>query len=296
MNEIHKVRIIGLVCLLVFFGSPLRGAEPAMVPVLVNVLEQAELSPREPGVLMAIDACEGRQVTEGDTLAQIDDTEERFRMATAKLQMEIAAKEAASEVALLDAQKSMAFAQAMYQRAREAVAEFAGSIPQTELERLRLDAERSELAVRQAKHDQEVAELERDLKRAEYEFATQQIERRKIVAPYDGMVVEVKGRRGEYVQPGDKIIRMIRLDHLRVEGFLNARAARRELKGRPVRLTVDVPGRSTMQYKGRLVFVSPEVDPVNDQVRLLADIENSPELTLRPGLRGTMTIESPATR
>jgi multidrug efflux pump subunit AcrA (membrane-fusion protein) len=37
------------------------------------------------------------------------------------------------------------------------------------------------------------------------------------------------------------------------------------------------------------VFVSPEVDPVNGQVRVLAEVDN-PDGVLRPGLRATMTI------
>ena len=89
---------------------------------------------------------------------------------------------------------------------------------------------------------------------------------------------------------GDRVIRMIRLDRLRVEGFLPVRTARRELEGSPVRLSIEHPGRPTAQYTGKLIFVSPEVDPVNDQVRVFADIEN-PDLTLRPGLRGSLVIE-----
>ncbi len=291
MIELRRAHLAIVVCLWAVSGTTLRGAEPATVPVLVNVLDQVEVSPREPGMLMTIDAYEGLQVKQGDTLAQIDDTEERYLRAKVKLEMEIAAKRAASELDVLNAQKTMEVAQSLYRRASKAEANFPNSIPQTDLERMQLDAEQSELAVRQAEHDQAIARLEHELKTTEFEFAGQRVERRKITAPFDGMVVEVQGRRGEWVQPGDRVIRMIRLDPLRVEGFLDARTARRELEGSTVRLKVQVPGRSTLQYKGKLVFVSPEIDPVNNQVRVFANIEN-PDLTLRPGLRGTMVIES----
>lgn len=289
MTRFQRVCIAIFVCLAVGFETSLQGGEPAAVPVLVNVLDQVEVSPREPGVLMAIEAHEGQQFKQGEMLAQIDDTQERYLRAKANLELEIAAKQAASELGVLTAQKTMEVAQALYERARDAEAKFANSIPQSELERLRLEADKSDLAVRQATHDQEIARLGYKLKKTEFEFASQRVERRKIVAPFDGMVVEVKGRRGEWVQPGDKVIRLIRLDRLRVEGFLNARTARRELEGSPVRLSVEVPGGPTSQFKGKLVFVSPEVDPVNDQVRVFAEIEN-PDLTLRPGLRGTLII------
>jgi len=282
-------------CLTVGSQTHLLGDEPTVVPVLVNVLDQVEVSPQEPGVLIEVAAHEGQQFKRGDILAQIDDTQERFLLVKARLELEIAAKNAASEIGILTTQKSMEVAKAMYERARAAKAKVDNSIPQSELERLRLEADKSDLAVRQATHDQELAGIEHTLKEAEVEFASQRVERRKIVAPFDGMVVEVKGRRGEWIQPGDKVIRLIRLDRLRVEGFIPARTARRGLEGSSVRLKVEMPGRTEAHYTGKLVFVSPEVDPVNNQVRVFANIEN-PDRTLRPGLKGTLFVQPAGTR
>ncbi len=290
MTKFQLTHIAVLFCLAVASEACLRGDELASVPVLVKVLDEVEVSPREPGVLMKIVAREGQQLKQSEVLAQLDDTQECYLREKSNVELEIAAKEATSELGFLDAQKTMEVAQAIYTRALEAEAAFPDSISKRELELLRLDADKSQLAVQQAKHDQEIARLGHDLKKIEYEYSLQRVERRKIVAPFDGMVVEVNGRRGEWVQPGDRVIRMIRLDRLRVEGFLPARTARRELEGSPVRLSIAQPGRPTAQYVGKLVFVSPEVDPVNDQVRVFADIEN-PDLTLRPGLRGSLVIE-----
>ena len=39
------------------------------------------------------------------------------------------------------------------------------------------------------------------------------------------------------------------------------------------------------------MFVSPEVNPVNGQVRVWADVDNK-QLTLRPGLRGHLAIHA----
>ena len=58
---------------------------------------------------------------------------------------------------------------------------------------------------------------------------------------------------------------------------------------------VDLPEKAAAVFAGKLVFVSPEVDPVNNQVRVLAEIDN-PESLLRPGLRATLTIDESATR
>jgi len=54
--------------------------------------------------------------------------------------------------------------------------------------------------------------------------------------------------------------------------------------------TPDAAG--TKSYSGKLAFVSPEVDPVNGQVRIWAEVENA-EQSLRPGIRGTLELQVP---
>ena len=54
--------------------------------------------------------------------------------------------------------------------------------------------------------------------------------------------MQVHKRPGDWAEPGDKMLRLIRLDRLRVEGFLDAAQAKASLEGRPVALTLDAPG------------------------------------------------------
>ena len=126
------------------------------------------------------------------------------------------------------------------------------------------------MALRQAQHELEVAKVTAQLKQVEFDFACRHVERRKITAPFNGVVVEVNRRRGEWVEPGNRVLRLVRLDRLRAEGFLDAQQARPELAGRRVTLTVDPSEKVPQPVTGKIVFVSPEVDPVNGQVRVLA--------------------------
>jgi macrolide-specific efflux system membrane fusion protein len=257
--------------------------------VLINLLEQAEVPAREAGVLVVVDAREGTRVAEGAVVARIDDTEAQFLRQRAKFEMEVAGKNAANQLPILTAEKTRDVAEAIFKRTNEAAQKYRNTISQTELDRLRLDAEKGELAVRQAKHELEVAQVTSQLKQNEFDFATRSIERRRIVAPLTGVVVEVFRRRGEWVEPGQKVLRIVRLDRLRAEGFMNARQARSDLSGRSVTVTVDPAENLLKPFNGKIVFVSPEVDPVNGQVRVLAEVDN-PDGVLRPGLRATMTI------
>jgi macrolide-specific efflux system membrane fusion protein len=108
-----------------------------------------------------------------------------------------------------------------------------------------------------------------------------------------GVVVQIKRHRGEWVEPGVAVIRILRVDRLRAEGFLDARHASPTLAGRSVTLAVNLAGQTPSKFPGKLVFISPEVNPVNGQVRVWAEIEN-PQLLLKPGLQGSLIIDGAA--
>jgi len=87
------------------------------------------------------------------------------------------------------------------------------------------------------------------------------------------------------------VFHILRLDPLRAEGFLKAAYATRNLQNCVVRLRVDLPGAADAEFPGKVTFLHPEIDPVNAQIRIWAEIENK-GLQLRPGMRGKMTIET----
>ena len=149
------------------------------------------------------------------------------------------------------------------------------------------------LQVEQAEQELKVAGLTERLKQNDLDFATWTLERLRIKSPLDGMVVEVNQRPGEWVEPGEAMFRVVRIDRLRVEAFLDAHQAAGTLVGRGVTLSVDVSTSSRGHFSGKIVFVSPEVDPVNGQVRVWAEVENR-GAELRPGLHGTLTIDPAA--
>ena len=62
-----------------------------------------------------------------------------------------------------------------------------------------------------------------------------------------------------------------------------------DLLDRPVQLYVDLPGKPKSRFEGKLVFVDPEIDPVNNQMRIYAEIDNT-KLQLRPGQSAMMVI------
>ncbi len=264
-------------------------AEPVVDGIVLTLVEQADLAAREPGILLKIAAREGTFVEAGQLLGQLDDTDARHRLAKAELEWTKATREAESPLKMRFAEKAVEVAEAELRRAEESVAKFDRSISETELDRLRLLAEKSRLELEQATLDQELAGLIRDLKARDRDLAAYSCASRQLTAPFAGMVVSWKVRPGEWVDPAAAVVRVIRLSSLRAEGFIDARSLTLDDVGRKVGFTATEPADTTRDYEGEIAFVSPEIDPVNGQVRFWAEIDNTAR-RLRPGTLGRLTL------
>ena len=244
----------------------------------------------------------------------------------AKLSQRMAAMKAANDVAVRHASKSRDTSKAEYDRAVQARKAFEKSISQTELDRLRLVLERNELEIEKAQFEKDLADLQqqiedssiaeqdqiverlklsveqaqvqkevdaltRDVKARTLDQAKLQLARRSLRSPLDGEVAEVFRHRGEWLEPGQRVMRIVRLDRLKVEGFVNSREITGSLRGAAVRVRVVLgDDEKPVIVKGKVVFISSEIDPVNAQVRVWAEVEN-PDLLLRPGLPAEMVID-----
>jgi macrolide-specific efflux system membrane fusion protein len=278
-------------CLLGSLAPPQLAAETTHLPsILLKLIEEVDVPAREAGVLQAVPAEEGQIVKRNDLLAQLEDTQQQLALQQARAALSLADLEAENRTPEQLAEEELRVAQSDLERALKSREKFAESISPSELDHMRLRVAQARLQGQQAEHERKLNEVKRQVREQDVQLAENQCEQRRIGSPLDGMVVEVYRRAGEWVEPGEKVARVIRIDKLRAEGFLELTKSPKDLVGTPVTVTVDVPGTGPTRVVGRLVFVSPEVDPVNRQVRIAADVENQ-DLRLIPGLRGTMTID-----
>jgi multidrug efflux pump subunit AcrA (membrane-fusion protein) len=83
---------------------------------------------------------------------------------------------------------------------------------------------------------------------------------------------------------------VIRLDTLFAEGYVAATLVDQTFRGQQVSVTSE-SREGTVTVVGHIVFVSPEIDPVNGQVLVRAEIDNT-QLKLRPGQSVQMVIRA----
>jgi multidrug efflux pump subunit AcrA (membrane-fusion protein) len=291
-------RLVILVSLLaasvvVFVPNAARGAEVSSM--LLRSVQEVDVPAREAGLLVSVEVKEGQTVEEGQLLAQIDDTEARLEEEQANLDVQMARLNAANDVNLSFARKSVDVAQAELQRAEQSNLSFAKSVSESEMDRLRLVVERSVLAVEQAEHEQKIADLTLQARESMARSAQEKVQRHRLLAPISGIVVQIQRQRGEWVTPGEAVVRVRRIDRLRAEGYLSASDARTELQGRQVDLLIDLPDRPGTKFPGEIILPDREIDPVNAQMRIWVEVENpegqNTQRPLLPGMRASMNLD-----
>lgn len=269
--------------------EPAPQAEILIESSLLTLIEQADVSASDAGLLRELVVKEGDSVEEGKPLAKIDDREAKLILARAETEFKVAQSVANNDIKVRFARLSVAVADAELKRAQESNFKFPKSVSQTELDRLKLMADKAQLEVEQAELDQKLAKLSLSTKQHELDRAIHAVERRTITAPFPGFVAQWKKQQGEWVEPGAPVMRLIRLNRLRAEAFISSQNLSANLLGRRVLFVIDVPGKPSSKHEGKLGFISPEIDPVNGQVRIWAEVKND-DLSLYPGQSGRLLI------
>lgn len=280
-------------------AAPPRSADPAILELpncLISLIDNVDLPAQESGVLHELIAKEGLRAKAGDVLGKVDETETLLRQKAAKYKLEVATEKATNDAEVRVARAIVDLAKAEYEES-VAINERSGgsAIPPTQLRRQRVQWEKAALDCVAADMNFTIAGLERNVSEAEVEAVANELERRTLRAPFDGVVVEMYRQQSEWVQPGEPVLRLIRMDRLRVEGFVSAsQYLPEQVDGAPVEITVDLPGAQRQQLSGKISFVNPQVGS-NRDYRVWAEVDNLPgsggyPWLLRPGLIVQMRI------
>lgn len=195
----------------------------------------------ESGRLVRLDVREGDRVEAGQLLGEIDSR--TWRDSLAEIQARLAEAEAQIRLARLTLGR-------------------------------RVDLEQRQVLSTQevdvARRDLEVAEAQRAALQAQAARCRTGLDRCRIVAPIDGVVVDRRADRGEMIEAGQPVVTVADVDHLRIEGEADEADAGLITVGDRVRVTADgYPGQS---WIGRVdeapAWVEPRALKPQDPTRL----------------------------
>lgn len=119
------------------------------------------------------------------------------------------------------------------------------------------------------------------------------IARKTIVAPFDGKTGIREVSLGEYVEAGQAVVPLFRVDSLYLNLAVPQQVIDRVQPGYTVRFTVDgYPGES---FSGQVTGINPQVDPSTRNVRVQATVNND-QGKLRPGMFVSANVVQPEVR
>ena len=237
---------------------------------------------------------------------------------------QIADRKAENDVSVQASKKAELVAENELRRATEARRQFVDSVSQSEIDNLRLSYERTVLETKQAefervidglqaeaeaeaanshqlgvdrytlelaqaKVEQRVQELQAQLQMHQLKLAELASSMQVIQSPIDGVVVERYRNLGDWVKAGEPVIRVIRLDRLRAEGFITADQLDHVAVDQKVQLTIERSEKNTVQREGVVKFISRELEPVSGEIRFWVEFDNA-NLDVLPGMRLTLSV------
>jgi multidrug resistance efflux pump len=287
----HSVTLIALA---LFTGPVGHPAPAATIPhCLVSVIDDVQVPAQESGLLQAVHIEDGTLVKKGELIAQIDDRQPKLQRYAAEMERDAALAKASDDIEVRFALASLEVANADLASSDSINAQTPGGVPASEVRKLRLTKRRAELQIDKSKLDLSVAKMTAEVNDAAVKSAEHTIERRRIAAPMDGVVVARLKQTGEWINAGEAVARLVRMDTLKVEGLLSAADFNpSELIEQPVRVEVELAHGRRAQFEGIIINVSPLVTAGN-KYRVRAEVLNRAEKgewLLRPGMSAVMAI------
>ncbi|MDB4749716.1 HlyD family efflux transporter periplasmic adaptor subunit [Rubripirellula sp.] len=241
-----------------------------------------------------------------------------------KFKKQIADRKAENDVSVQASKKAELVAENELSRAVNARRQFVDSVSESEIDNLRLSYERSVLETKQAefervidalqaeaeaeaanshqlgverytlelaqaKVEQRVQELQAELQGHQLQLAELASSLQTIKSPIDGVVVERFRNLGDWVKAGEPLVRVIRLDRLRAEGFISADQLDSIKVNQKVNLTIVRSEKSIVEREGVVKFISRELEPVSSEIRFWVEFDNA-SLDVLPGMRLSLSV------
>ncbi|AOS43724.1 Cobalt-zinc-cadmium resistance protein CzcB [Lacunisphaera limnophila] len=129
--------------------------------------------------------------------------------------------------------------------------------------------------------------IERDIAKLQHQIALEQLDRRKIRSPIDGLVVEKKKEAGEAVDENEPVFHLVDISRVYLQVFVDASEALKLKAGQ--RLPVAFPEHQIPPHDGIIDFIDPRIDGASGLVRIKILIDNAGR-TLIAGMRGRVNL------
>ncbi len=273
-------------------ASDMVGGKIVLDRCQVGLIHDVDIPAQVEGLLVDLQIDDGVRVSKGATIAVIDDRQAMLTLKLKRAEEAVAKLEAENDVNIRNAIATEGVKLAQAESTQQLFNQNAAKL--TDLQEKKLEAQRATLSIELSKLQQQQAKGEAGAKSAERELAELEVARRQIICPFDGIIVEKFVQRGEWVQAGSKIARLVSHDKLRIEGTLDTSLfTAQAVMGAPVDVVVDITKNRQVTLRSKISFVRSEINPSSRSCPVRCEIDNQIEdgdYLIRPGMYAHMTI------
>ena len=261
---------------------------------MVTLINEAQVPAQIEGVLAKILVEEGSIVEEGQVLAMMDAREATVTLALKQAEEREAEINSTNDINRryavnseeLSSEKATAYSELLKR----------GAIPRWEVRTAELEAFRDKLQIELADLNKAIAEAQYSAKTSERQLAELAVTKRTITAPFSGFIEMRVAKLGEWVQAGAPIVKLIQMDKLRVQGFVeDTNGALRIAQGMPVVVEFELEKGVFEKISGTLGFVGNDVD-LSGGRRVWMEFENQRignDWKIRPGMKPSRMVVVP---
>lgn len=262
---------------------------------VVGLVTKIDLAAPEAGILTHVTVRRGSTFSAEDVIAEIDSREAQQAYKRALAEYELAVKRSEDDIELRYADAQELVERADYLEAIEANDKLRGTVTQADIRREKLEWDRAQLGAEKSRKDQTLSMLEVRVKKAELDAAEIAIEKRQVRPRFDGEVLKLQREQGEWVQPGDTIAEIARLDTLQVNGYVYFDEHEpKALENCRVTVDVEIARGRVVPLTGYIVYIDPvAVFETKPKYLVRAEITNRVEdgrWLISPNLPARMTI------
>ncbi len=242
----------------------------------------------------------GQEVSEDEVIAKVDDVVAQLQLRVKYWEYQAEKIKLESDIELRYSEKNSQVKEASYLDARDANAKVKGAVSPNMLRFRQFEWETAKLSIEKTINDHKISTAAAEVKLAEFDLAKRMVDRHEIHSVVNGIVEERYRHEGEWVKPGDPIVKLTRKDRLRVTGKLKFfRGTPAQLKGQKV--TIEIPTRlgpnrtilASSTVESVITHVGSKVDD-NGSYKIVAEFDNTPDEDYWSGVEGvTMRIQLP---
>lgn len=246
---------------------------------LIIPIYEVDVPAEEAGVMRKLYVQDFAQIQKDDVLVQIDDRQAVMAVNVAEAKKESAEIQMKNDVNVRYAIAAHAVADAEIKKADEANSKVKNTVPVVEYNRLVLSRTQAELQIEQAQQELKVAAQNYNVAMAELDAAKLDQTKFEIHSPHDGVVMELYRKEGEWLKPGDPILRLVQMNPIRYSFRIESKTPPESIFNRPV--TIYVPALER-EFSGKVTFIKPSHD-IGDMYQVWVDIENTWQAFEDPG-------------